>query len=128
MYVDSFYLTYIAVSLFLTIWVARILQRSGQVFLRDAFAGNDELAESVNRLLVIGFYLVNLGYIAFALKTNFPPNTLREILELESTKLGMVLLILGIMHCFNILALGTLRFMNLLAAKFGKHSTHSATA
>ncbi len=103
------YFSYLAISIALTIWVARTLHRSGRVFLVDAFHGNEELADSVNHLLVVGFYLINIGYVALALKTSEPLSTLREIIELESTKLGWVLLILGAMHCFNILVLAKMR-------------------
>jgi hypothetical protein len=103
------YLCYLVISLSLTIWVARTLQRGGRVFLIDAFHGNEELADSVNRMLVVGFYLINVGYIALALKTGAPLRTLREAIELESTKLGVVLLILGAMHMFNILVIAKMR-------------------
>lgn len=128
MYTIAYYVTYLAISIVLTMWVVGILQRSGKVFLRDAFHGNEELAEAVNRLLVIGFYLVNLGYIAFTLKTNWPPSDLRGLLEVESTKLGLVLLILGIMHCFNVVVLGTFRFMNVIAARIGRHTVSTPVA
>src|SRR5216683_1709754 len=109
MYVVACYFSYLAISIALTIWVARTLQKSGRVFLIEAFHGNEELADSVNRLLVVGFYLINVGYIALALKTGDPLRTHREVIELESTKLGVVLLILGGMHFFNILMLSRMR-------------------
>jgi hypothetical protein len=103
------YFSYLAISIALTIWVARTLHKSGRIFLIDAFQGNEQLADSVNRLLVVGFYLINIGYIALALKTSDPLSTLREAMELVSTKLGIVLLILGGMHFFNILVLAKMR-------------------
>ena len=109
MYVAACYFSYLAISIVLTIWVARTLHRSGRVFLVDAFHGNTELADSVNRLLVVGFYLVNIGYIALALKTEAPLNNLRQVIELESAKLGVVSLILGGMHFMNILVLAKMR-------------------
>ena len=109
MYVIACYFSYLAISIALTIWVARTLQKSGRVFLIEAFHGKEELADSVNRLLVVGFYLINVGYIALALKTGAPMTTAREVIELESTKLGVVLLILGAMHFFNILVLSRMR-------------------
>jgi hypothetical protein len=109
MYVIACYFSYLAISIGLTIWVARTLKNSGRVFLIEAFRGNEELADSVNRLLVVGFYLINVGYIALALKTRAPLTTAREVIELESTKLGVVLLILGGMHFFNILVLSRMR-------------------
>ena len=103
------YISYLAISIGLTIWVARTLYRSGRVFLLDAFHGNADLADSVNHLLVVGFYLINIGYIALALKTTSALATFREAIELESTKIGVVLLILGAMHFFNVLVLAKMR-------------------
>lgn len=103
------YASYLVISIALTVWVARTLYRSGRVFLLDAFRGNADLADSVNHLLVVGFYPINIGYIALALKTASALATFREAVELESTKIGVVLLILGAMHFFNILVLAGMR-------------------
>jgi hypothetical protein len=109
MNVAACYFSYLAISIGLTIWVARTLHRSGRVFLVDAFHGNEQLADSVNHLLVVGFYLINVGYIALALTTTSPMTTFRGIIELESVKIGVVLLILGAMHFFNILVFAKMR-------------------
>jgi hypothetical protein len=109
MYVAGCYHSYLAISIAVTIWVARTLHRSGRVFLIDAFHGNAALADSVNQLLVVGFYLINVGYIALALKTADPLANFRGVIELESTKIGIVLLILGAMHFFNMFILAKMR-------------------
>jgi hypothetical protein len=109
MYIAGCYFTYLAISIAVTIWVARTLHRSGRIFLIDAFNGNAALADSVNELLVVGFYLINTGYIALALKTNAALTDLRQVIELESSKLGVVLLILGAMHFFNMFILARMR-------------------
>jgi hypothetical protein len=103
------YFSYLAISIGLTVWVARTLHKNGRVFLVDAFSGNAELADSVNHLLVVGFSLINVGYIALALKTASALATFREIIELESVKIGVVLLILGAMHFFNIMVFAKMR-------------------
>ena len=103
------YSSYLIITIALTVWVARTLQRSGRVFLVDAFRGNEELADSVNHLLVVGFYLINIGYIALALTTDNPMSNFRQFIELESVKIGVVLLILGAMHFFNILVFAKMR-------------------
>ena len=109
MYVAACYLSYLAISVALTIWVAKTLHRTGRGFLLDAFHGNASLADSVNQLLVVGFYLINVGYIALALKTTDPLANLRQVIELESGKIGVVLLILGAMHFFNMFVLAKMR-------------------
>ncbi len=60
------------------------------------------MADSVNHLLVVGFYLINVGFIAFALRFGVKPGNTQEAFEFVSTKLGFVLLVLGGMHFFNV--------------------------
>jgi hypothetical protein len=95
------YLVYVAVSVGLTVWVARTLHRNGRVFLVEAFHGNEHMADSVNHLLVVGFYLVNVGYITLALKYGDKPADVQGAVEFLSTKVGLVLVVLGAMHFFN---------------------------
>lgn len=102
------YLAYLAVSIGLTVWVARTLSRNGLVFLEDVFA-DKRLADAVNSLLVVGFYLLNLGYVTVAMKDADPVRTASEALEQLSLKVGLVLLVLGALHFFNVFALGRYR-------------------
>jgi hypothetical protein len=103
------YLTYLCLSVALTIWVARTLHKRGAIFLVNAFHGNAELADSVNHLLVVGFYLINIGFVSLALKTAEVISTSRAAIELLSDKMGMVLLILGGMHFFNLYVFSRIR-------------------
>jgi len=109
MYIESAYAVYLGVSLTVTMWVARTLHRNGRVFLVEAFHGNAELADSVNQLLVVGFYLINVGYVTLVLSTTASLTDLRHAIELVCDKLGVVLLALGIMHFFNLLVLHKMR-------------------
>ncbi len=102
MIVISSYLAYLALSITITVWVAQTLHKNGRVFLVDAFHGNVELADSVNHLLVVGFYLVNVGFVSLALRVGVKPTNGVEALEYLSRKVGWVLLILGVMHFINI--------------------------
>jgi hypothetical protein len=103
------YLVYIAISVALTMWVGRTLSRNGHVFLVDVFAGSDKLATSVNHLLVVGFYLLNLGYVTLALKIGGDVPDARTAIESLSTKLGGVLLVLGVLHLGNVYVLSRVR-------------------
>src|SRR5438445_6620886 len=109
MYIIVSYLSYLAISLGVTIWVAITLSRNGRICLVDAFHGNEALADSVNHLLVVGFYLINLGYVALALKATEMLDSLRQAIELVSDKIGVVLLVLGAMHFFNLFVFSRMR-------------------
>src|SRR4051812_27620327 len=107
--VTSSYIVYLIVSVALTMWVARTLHRNGRVFLVEAFRGNEPVADSVNHLLVVGFYLINIGYVTLALKYGDKPTDAQEAFEFLSTKVGLVLLILGGMHFFNVFNFAKIR-------------------
>src|SRR5271155_2389185 len=114
MYVVGAYVAYLTISISLTVWVARTLMKNGRVFLVDTFAENATLADSVNHLLVVGFYLINAGYVTLALKYGTRPNDLPEAIESLSTKIGLVLLVLGGMHFFNLYVFSRMRRRALL--------------
>jgi hypothetical protein len=103
------YTFYIAISIALTIWVARVLFKNGRIFLVDIFHGNALLADSVNKLLVVGFYLINMGYMSLALKEAGNIPTTQVVIEVLSYKLGCIILILGGMHFLNLYVFFKLR-------------------
>ena len=103
------YVFYLTISIALTVWVARTLHKNGRVFLVDVFHGNEPLADSVNHLLVVGFYLINFGYVSLALKLGYDVRNAQEGIEALSWKVGMVLVVLGGMHFFNLLIFSRMR-------------------
>ena len=105
----STYLIYLAISISLTVWVARTLHKNGRVFLVDVFHGNEALADSVNHLLVVGFYLINFGYVSMALTLGYVINNAQQSIEALSVKIGMVLIVLGCMHFFNLFVFSRMR-------------------
>ena len=96
------YLVYLLIALPLTVWVARTLSRNGRVFLVDVFAGNGAIADAVNQLLVVGFYLINVGYICLWLRIEEAITSTTVAVELLAAKLGLVMLVLGAMHLMNV--------------------------
>src|SRR5436190_2284144 len=109
MYTVWSYIVYLITSLLITAWVGRTLYRRGRMFPVDAFRGNEAVADSVNHLLVVGFYLINIGYVTLALKYGDKPSGMQQSIEFLSTKVGLVLVILGAMHFINVLSFAKLR-------------------
>lgn len=103
------YLVYVPLTVGLTYWVARTLSRNGALFLREVFAGDERMAGAVNHLLVVGFWLINLGYVALALRTGADVPDARTAIETLATKVGGVLLVLGVMHFLNLFVLSRMR-------------------
>src|SRR5437867_12400024 len=103
------YLLYLSISIALTIWVAHTLHKNGRIFLVDVFHGNEALADSVNHLLVVGFYLINLGWVCLMLKLGYAVASAQEGIEALSVKVGTVLMVLGGMHFFNLFIFSRMR-------------------
>jgi hypothetical protein len=103
------YLAYLLLSVGLTVWVGWTLYKNGRVFLIDALTGNEKLADSLNHLLLVGFYLVNVGFVSLYLKYGPTITDAKGALEYVSTKIGIVLLVLGAMHFFNLFVLSCVR-------------------
>ena len=110
------YLIDVAVSIGATVWVGRSLHRNGRVFLVENFHGREQLADSVNHLLLVGFYLINIGFVCLALRSGSKPADLVGAVEYLSTKIGLVIVLLGCMHFFNMRMLVRLRDSSLFAS------------
>lgn len=103
------YTLYLIITICLTVWVAKTLFKNGKIFLYDIFHGNKELADSVNNLLLVGFYLVNLGYAIYTLRIHDTVLNFQQIFESLSIKIGAIILILGGMHFLNLYVFFKLR-------------------
>ena len=108
-YIILSYTIYMPLTIVLTVWVAKTLFTNGRVFLVDIFHGNELLADSVNKLLVVGFYLINIGYAVFTLQIFGEITSVQVVIEKLSVKIGAIILILGGMHFFNLFVFFKLR-------------------
>lgn len=92
------YVAYLIVCLGVTVWVGKTLERNAPIFLQDGTDDSREYTAALIHLLTVGFYLVNVGAISLALKFGDPVQNVTDAIELLSTKVGVILLILGIVH------------------------------
>jgi hypothetical protein len=122
-YVLISYAAYIAISVLLTVWVGHTLHSNGRVFLVSNFEGQEAIADSINHLLLVGFYLINLGFVSLALRFGARPENWVQV----STKIGIVIVLLGVMHFFNMFWLVRFRKSSLLARLAGNPAGMPAT-
>ena len=115
------YLVYLALSIFITVYVARTLSRNGLPFLIQGFKGNRDIAVSTNHLLVVGFYLVNLGFVLLRMRINGAINTVEQLIVYQTSNIGVVLVVLGVFHFFNMYVIHRL---GRTEPELGKPKTH----
>jgi hypothetical protein len=122
---ETAYALYLTITIGITIWVARTLSKNGEVFLIQCFGHDAELARSTNHLLVVGFYLVNIGFITLTLAIGAEPHTLTEAIRFLSGKVGLAVIVLGGMHFFNMGAIA--HFGRKVNAWLGENGKRVAT-
>lgn len=103
--IEVSYFAYLIIAIAMTGWVARTLSVNGEVFLIDCFGHDEVLARSTNHLLVVGFYLVNIGFILLTISLGSDPTTYAEAIRFVATKVGLAVLVLGCWHFFNMRAI-----------------------
>lgn len=108
------HLVYLAITVPLTVWVATELSRNGRVFLADVFADKEEFAVAINKLLVVGFYLLNLGFVMLYLRSGGRADGAEGVFDSASIKVGVVLLTLGVLHFLNVYVFNRLRRRQLI--------------
>ncbi|MEM6344239.1 MAG: hypothetical protein AAF927_10180 [Bacteroidota bacterium] len=106
------YLIYLGLAFVLTFLVGRSLFRNGRPFLVDIFKGDSKLADSINRLLLTGFYLLNVGYVSLSMYSSQNIRTVEHMVEKLSYKLGLLFVILGVVHIINLIVLYKTRKRN----------------
>jgi hypothetical protein len=103
------YVAYLLIAVPITVWVASTLSRNGRVFLAEVFDSNRELADAVNQLLVVGFYLLNLGFVMLYVRGGGEVPDLTGLFETLSVKIGIVMLVLGVLHFVNVMVFSSMR-------------------
>jgi hypothetical protein len=102
------YAVYVVIAVGLTAWLARTLFRSGTAFLHDVFADRPKLADAVNRLLVVGFYMLNLGYALYILRASRGLDAF-EAVQFLVNRLALLLVSLAVLHFVNVFVFWRIR-------------------
>ena len=99
------YLIYLAATLLLILWLGATLYRNGKPFIVMCLGGDVTLATAINKILLAGYYLLNIGYTIYCLRIWNDVSGWLELFETVGVKIGIIVLILGVMHIINVLLL-----------------------
>lgn len=99
------YVVYLAIAAYVTIVVGYNLHKHGRPFLIDIFSGNSRLADSINHLLLVGYYLTNGILVTQTLTCHVEVTVWGDLVRVLGEKIGFMLLVLAGMHSFNLIVL-----------------------
>lgn len=99
------YSIYLLVTGYVTVIVGYGFYKNGIHLIVDLFRGNTEAAGAMNTILLIGYYLVNIGYLALSIQTWPVIDNATILIDMLYRKVGVILLVLGVLHVNNIVCL-----------------------
>ena len=103
------YIIYLFITYMITVHVGLAFYRNGRVYILGLLEGDEALTNFINRLLLVGYYLLNLGYVLLTIQSWKTVNTWTEMLEGISQKTGKIMLILAVIHFCNMMVIWLIR-------------------
>lgn len=95
------YLIYLALMIFIIGYVGRLFYRNGRIFILRLFKDNAELTDHVNHILLVAYYLFNIGYAFFTLRLWENILTVQALISNISSNMGALIFMLAVMHYMN---------------------------
>ncbi|UTW65746.1 hypothetical protein KFE94_13950 [bacterium SCSIO 12643] len=105
------YLIYIPITIFITVYVGKQCHTHGIHYVKPSFA-NEEIAIAVNNMLLVGYYLVNIGYAVIRIQNWEYISSFTELYSSISTHVGQIIMLLALLHYINISGLSLFRTFN----------------
>ncbi|AXY73902.1 hypothetical protein D3H65_07875 [Paraflavitalea soli] len=95
------YILYLFITYIITVRVGFIFYRNGRVFILELLHRDVQLTDFINRILLTGYYLLNLGYAALMLRSWDTIHTWTALLLSIVTMTGKIMLTLAVIHFCN---------------------------
>ncbi|MFB6454261.1 hypothetical protein ACE38W_03235 [Chitinophaga sp. Hz27] len=95
------YIIYFFITALITILAGWLFYHNGRHFILYFFKGDVGLTDSVNKLLLIGYYLLNLGYAIIMIGFWEQLNSWQQLIETVASMCGRIMITLGIIHWVN---------------------------
>lgn len=99
------YIIYLGLTSIIILKVGKLCYDNGNIFVSQLIPNHEELCHQINKMLLVGYYLLNLGYCAMTIISWEKIQTINQLIEIIATKSAIIILTIGIMHYINIILL-----------------------
>ncbi|MBQ4803417.1 hypothetical protein J8L88_11205 [Aquimarina sp. MMG015] len=96
------YSIYILITVFIIIKVGLVCYRNGNIFVTHLVPNDMDFCLRVNNILLLGYYLINIGYTVITLSDWTTVNSISQLIESLSRNTAIIICILAILHYFNL--------------------------
>jgi hypothetical protein len=99
------YIIYLSLTSIIIFKVGKLCYDNGNIFVSQLIPNHIELCHQINKMLLMGYYLLNLGYCAMTIISWEKIQTSNQLIEIIATKSAIIILTIGFMHYINIILL-----------------------
>lgn len=94
---------YLCITVFIILKVGRICYKNGNVYVAALIPDHMDLCHKLNQVLLLGYYLLNIGYCAMTLISWQKIISSTQLIEMICTKTAVIIFIISLLHYFNII-------------------------
>lgn len=99
------YIIYLAITTFIIVRVGKICYQNGNIYVAQLIPNHADLCQKTNQILLVGYYLLNIGYCAMTLISWDKISTLHQLIEVIAFKSAIIIAVIAIIHYLNIFIL-----------------------
>ena len=99
------YIIYLSITIFIILKVGRICFKNGNIFVSELIPNHIDLCQKINQILLLGYYLLNIGYCAMTLISWEKILSTNQLIEVIAIKTATIIFIISALHYTNIIIL-----------------------
>ncbi|MES2484789.1 MAG: hypothetical protein V4581_02420 [Bacteroidota bacterium] len=93
---------FFSITAYIIVVVGQICYRNGNIYVREFIPGHEDLCQRINKILLMGYYLVNIGYTATTLISWQAITSAPNLVETLAYRTSTIILILSALHYLNL--------------------------
>jgi len=99
------YFIYLSITILIILKVGKICYENGNIFVSELIPNHADLCQKINQILLLGYYLLNIGYCAMNLISWEKILSINQLIEVIALKTAIIIFIISLMHYTNIIIL-----------------------
>ena len=99
------YFIYLGITIFIIMKVGKICYRNGNIYVAELIPDHTEICQKINRVLLLAYYLLNIGYCAMTLISWQKILSAAQLIETIGVRTAVIIFIISILHYLNIFIL-----------------------
>jgi hypothetical protein len=97
------YAIYLSITIFIILRVGKICYKNGNIYVAELIPNHADICQKINQILLLGYYLLNIGYCAMTLISWQKIISLTQLTEIICFKTAVIIFIISVLHYLNII-------------------------